>query len=356
MSETKKDKNRKKGASANPQASDWMMRFSRWRDAERTDEVTFADVTEILDGWAWTGELERGLESTEKNPDGYEHWQIFGQAPSKKRFSTIRKRFTDHGVNGPELQVRWGTVQEAIDYARKEGKWKDSEKEDTRISDPITQGVFDLRDQQGKKKDDDSVKKDDVSSIVLLSNALDAGKTPDDILRDPKLRLKASRSLGWVRATYDAMNDHFDPKYRVEDREVDITYVYGASGAGKTRYALGGDRKDIYLAGFVTDDKTGKADMTIWHHVFDLYRGEDTLVLDDFYSSVPYNYFLRLVDRYPFQLDARNRNRWAGWTKVIITSNASLDEQYAWLKDRAALMRRIHHIYRMDGDGGMTEE
>jgi hypothetical protein len=346
MSEENKEVE-KKGANANPQAFDWMLRFNRWKVADHS-EVKLAEVREIMGDWAWTGELERGLESTETNENGYEHWQVFIQAPSKIRFSTIHKRLKAHGLDGSYIKKREGTVQGCIDYVRKSGSWADKEKARTRLDGPFTFGKLDLRDQQGKKKTDTDKKE---SNLKVLSDCLDNGMTPDEILKDPYLRMKSSRALGWMKASYNAIHSHFDPKWKLEDREVDVTYIYGDAGAGKTSWALSGDREDIYVADFITDDATGRADPNAWRHVFDEYLGQSVLVLDDFYSSIPFNYLLHLLDRYPLQLEARNFNRWAGWTKVIITSNIPLAEQYPWISNengrRASLNRRIHHVLKM---------
>jgi len=106
--------------------------------------------------------------------------------------------------------------------------------------------------------------------------------------------------------------------------------IYGPPGTGKSRladyYGRGGYRHDL-----------GK-----W---FDGYRGERTLILDDFGgSSIPFRTFKRIVDRYAVRVEVKGTSCELATTKTIITSNY-LPEEW-WSKEVtgshvSAICRRI---------------
>ena len=75
---------------------------------------------------------------------------------------------------------------------------------------------------------------------------------------------------------------------------------------------------------------------------FDGYNGEPVLLLDDFRSSIVFNDLLRILDRYPLRVNIKGSHSWACWTKVIISANIALSEQYPNLSERKdPLLRRF---------------
>lgn len=87
-------------------------------------------------------------------------------------------------------------------------------------------------------------------------------------------------------------------------------WVFGKTGVGKSVWALeqGGD--NFYAYPYDND----------W---WDNYRGEDTVIIDEFRGQIPYNVILRMVDRNPF-FNVRRRCRAPMpfiSKKVIITSS-----------------------------------
>ena len=51
-------------------------------------------------------------------------------------------------------------------------------------------------------------------------------------------------------------------------------------------------------------------------------------MLEEFHSQIPISAMLNYLDIYPLTLPARYTDRTACYTKVYITSNISLEEQY----------------------------
>lgn len=80
-------------------------------------------------------------------------------------------------------------------------------------------------------------------------------------------------------------------QYGKENRDLTVYYLYGASGAGKTR--------SIYQAHPAGDicritDYGGKNGVR-----FDAYHGQPVLVLEEFYSQIPIETMLNLLVIYP---------------------------------------------------------
>jgi len=116
-----------------------------------------------------------------------------------------------------------------------------------------------------------------------------------------------------------------------KDRDVRVLYIHGPSGCGKTR-AIHQAYPDAYW----------KPEGQWW----DGYEGQAVVVLDDYYSDIPYALLLRVLDRYPLRLPVKGGFVPAEYSTVIFTSNATLDEQYPNMMStrREALYRRIHCV------------
>ena len=141
-------------------------------------------------------------------------------------------------------------------------------------------------------------------------------------------------------------------KFRNENRDVFISYLYGASGTGKTRSIFENHAaKDVCR---ITNYRQGKGIS------FDGYNGQDVLVFEEFHSQIPIEEMLNYLDIYPLSLPARYTDRTACYTKIYITSNLSLWEQYREVQEYRpetwkAFLRRIHRVMEYHADGTLTE-
>ena len=111
---------------------------------------------------------------------------------------------------------------------------------------------------------------------------------------------------------------YLSERYRSENRELTVTYLFGASGTGKT--------SGIYKKHPASEicritDYNGKNGVR-----FDSYHGQDILVFEEFNSQIPIETMLNYLDIYPLTLPARYSDRTACYTKVYITSNLPLNE------------------------------
>lgn len=135
-----------------------------------------------------------------------------------------------------------------------------------------------------------------------------------------------------------------DAKFRDSWRDLQVTYMFGRTGAGKTRSVMEQYHYQCYR---VTDYK----------HPFDSYDGQDVIIFEEFRSGLKHGDMLSYLDGYPIQLPCRYFNRWACYTKVYILSNLPPTEQYTGVdaESRNAFFRRIHKVIEFH-DAGFTQE
>lgn len=99
-----------------------------------------------------------------------------------------------------------------------------------------------------------------------------------------------------------------------------VSYLYGASGAGKTRSIYEThDPRSIYR---VTNYRAARGVS------FDGYHGQEVLVFEEFSSQIPIEDMLNYLDIYPLALPARYNDKTACYTMVYITSNLPVEKQY----------------------------
>lgn len=107
-----------------------------------------------------------------------------------------------------------------------------------------------------------------------------------------------------------------------EFRDVQVTYIWGETGTGKTRSILesADHPSDVYK---VVDYK----------HPFDNYRGQSIILFDEFRSSIRLEHMLNYIDGYIVELPCRYHNKVAMWDKVYIVSNIPMEEQFPSFQD-----------------------
>lgn len=258
------------------------------------------------------------------------HTHIFLYSHSPIRFSTIKNRFpTAH------IEKAFGSVKDNREYIRKEGKWADSKKAETTVEGSFYE--FGMIPSEGEEKAP--------KMFRLLQNVKDGLTTTEIIDDSPSFAFK-SRDIDILREAYLA------EQYRTQNRDITVTYLFGASGTGKT--------SSIYKKHPASEicritDYNGRNGVR-----FDSYHGQDVLVFEEFHSQISIEEMLNYLDIYPLFLPARYSDRTACYTKVYITSNLPLNEQYTEVRHHQpetwnAFIRRIHHIFAYMPDGTVEE-
>jgi len=257
---------------------------------------------------------------------GTHHTHVFVFARSPIRFNTLKGRFPV-----AHIEKAYGSAKENRDYILKSGKWENDRKAETSVD-----GSFFEYGKLPEEKDETS------PQMSGLIQSIRDGKGTAEIIDDTPNFAFRVRDIDVLRQTL------LSEKYTTENRNLYVSYIFGASGAGKTRGIYQAhDPRDIYR---VTNYRIGKGIS------FDGYHGQDVLVFEEFNSQIPIEDMLNYLDIYPLFLPARYSDRVACFTKAYITSNLPLNGQY---KDAQryrsetwqAFLRRIHRVveYRYDG-------
>lgn len=252
--------------------------------------------------------------------EGTYHTHIYIQGLNGIRFSTVKNRF-----DGGHFEMAKGTAQQNRDYVCKQGKWLNDHKHETCVDGTFEEFGEVPMERQGKRNDLDDLYamiKDGMSDYEILE------QEPSYMLHMDKIE-KARQTI---------VQEH----YKNEWRNVDVTYICGDTGSGKTRSVM---------------EKYGYSNVyrvTDYLHPFDSYKGQDVVIFEEFRSGFRIGDILNYLDGYPLELPCRYNNKYACYTKVYIISNVSLSQQYTNLQveeysSYLAFLRRINRILHFAG-------
>ncbi|MDO4269801.1 MAG: replication protein [Eubacteriales bacterium] len=243
------------------------------------------------------------------------HTHVYAAFSSAVRFSTLKARFPE-----AHLEATRGTSAQNRDYIRKSGKWENDVKHGTRIPGTFEEWGEIPEEQPGRRTD-----------LADLYEMIKSGATDVELLESfPKSMLYLDK-IERVRQALKA------ERYSTEFRPLEVTYIWGPTGSGKTRGVMEQYGYDRVCR--VTD----------YDHPFERYAGEDVLLFDEFRSQLRISDMLNYLDGYPLMLPCRYANRQACYTKVFLISNVPLDKQYKNVQydepvTWEAFRRRIHYI------------
>jgi len=229
------------------------------------------------------------------------------------RFSAL-KTFLGSRVNFRRMD---GTPQDSVNYCSKE--------------DPQPFVIGSLP-QQGKRND-----------LLSAVEKVKQGATLRDLAKDADNSsavavVKFSKGLTVLRSA-------LAPK---RDSPPNVFWLYGSTGTGKTRTAIS------VAKSFVSEDQIWMSSGTLrW---FDGYDAQSVAVFDDFRNKdVNFNFLLRLLDRYPMQVEFKGG--FANWnpTTIFITAPKCPDRMFAVRKEHCPedvrqLERRLTAQYDFDDD------
>lgn len=250
--------------------------------------------------------------------DGTYHTHIYFVLKNATRFDTVKTRFPSAHI---EACSRYSTSMDNRNYIRKEGKWEHDKKKETNLIDTFEEFGDCPNEQQGKRTDYDrayELIRDGVSNAEIYAEM-------------PHMITKGQY--------FDKVRDEIRfEEYKDKWRDVEVTFIYGATGTGKTRGVF---------------EKHGYSNVyrvTDYVHPFDDYRGEPVIVFEEFRSSLKIGDMLNYTDGYPLRLPSRYSNKQACFETVYIISNEPLYTQYASIQIEhpetwAALCRRIDKVF-----------
>lgn len=297
------------------QSRKWLLTFNNPEKYGFSHDNIRAALSTIKDLTYWCMCDEVGKEGTY-----HTHLFIFRQ--NAMRFQMIKNKF-------PAAHIDYcrGTTQENRDYIRKEGKHAGTDKEETNLKDTFEEFGECPIESQGKSKD-----------LVQLYSMIKSGLSDYEIIEcDSSFMLQLDK-IDMCRQVI--RSEEFKNKFR----DMNVEYWFGKTEVGKTRTIMEKyGYENVYR---VTDYK----------HPFDTYKGQDVLVFEEFHSNIKIQDMLNYLDGYPLDLPCRYNNKVACYTKVYITSNTSLKDQYTSIQKGyeetwKAFLRRINTVRTFGSSG-----
>lgn len=243
------------------------------------------------------------------------HIHMFVYYQNPKSWDTMKKL-----IPKADWECCRGTCRQNRDYCFKLGKWIETEKGTTTVDGTQTE--------YGELPEERPCPKPE---LALLYELIKDGKSNVEILEEyPEYMLDITHI---DRCRLILRQEEFKNSWR----NLEVTYIYGVTGAGKSRYVM---EKYGYSNVFRVTDYT---------HPFDTYNGEDILMLEEYNSSFKLQDALNYLDSYPLKLPARYSDKVACYTKVYITTNIALEKQYPVIKEESpelwnAFIRRINKV------------
>lgn len=244
------------------------------------------------------------------------HIHIFFYFKNPRSGNSLKKIFpTAH------LDLCRGSCKQIRDYVFKENLSHDKkEKEDTRIEGKQYESATLPEEKQGNRSD-----------LELLYDLIKQGFSNVDIYNANPSFIKYTYLIDKTRIEY------LEDKYKKEWRDLEITFVTGITGKGKTR---------TVMEAFGYENVHRVID---YKHPFDDYKQQDVIIFEEFRNSLPIEQMLNFLDGYPVTLPSRYCNKVTCYHKVFIITNWTLEEEYKNIQEQypetwRTFLRRIHKI------------
>ena len=254
----------------------------------------------------------------EVGEQGTPHTHVYMVSRNSIMFDSLHVKFY-----GAHVEQANGSNKENRDYVRKEGKWLDDAKHETNLADTF--------EEWGELPPDRTRRESQAEQIMQMVRD---GKSNAEILAEIPTAFSKLHYIDQARQTL------LQEQYKEKWRQLDVTYLWGDTGAGKTRSVM-----DTY--GF-----PNVYQVTNYEHPFDSYQGQNIVIFEEFRSSLKIDDMLKYLDGYPIMLPCRYGDKVACYTKVFIISNYSLNQQYPNVQvdnpeTWAAFRRRIKNVQHM---------
>lgn len=274
----------------------------------------YDEIIKKLENWKaleyWCIGYEIGVEKN--NP----HYHIFIIGKNQIEWTTIHNKF-----KGMNRRMCNGSNLENKEYCFKIGKWLGTEKE-KKHDHSLDKESGELPEEKGQGYRTD---------LKTLYDLIKNDWSTFEILEEYPQYIDQLDKIEKVRQTIR------EEKYKDTWRKLSVTYIFGNTGAGKTRSVM--DEYGYSNVYRVTD----------YEHPFDSYKGQDVIIFEEFRSNLRIDDMLKYLDGYPVEFPARYVNKVACFTKVYIITNIDIREQYPNVQEQQpvtwqAFLRRIHKV------------
>lgn len=230
----------------------------------------------------------------EKGEQGTFHHQgylVLKANPANKNGRSL-KWLKDNIDSSCHWEPRMGTHTQAVAYCNKE---------DTRQKGPWTFGEW--SDTQGEKKGGAV----NASKILGVKRAIDEGADEHELYENHfGEMLRYGKAFERYRLAKKNLRRHWMTKSLV---------LYGAPGTGKSMRAE--KVASFHFGEDVYNLEIGKGDRIFW----DGYIGQKCVIINEFYGQLPISYLLKLLDRYPMQVETKGGSAQFCAEMIIFTSN-----------------------------------
>jgi len=246
----------------------------------------------------------------EVGEEGTPHIQGYFSLKKKMRTLSLQKTFNQ--LLGTNLHLEWakGSAQQNRVYCSKSGGtdfWECGEMK------------------QGKRND-----LEEVSDKILRKRPLN-----EIAVEHPVSYIRYNKGFIALAAVIEQPPEH---------RTMDVTLYFGDSNTGKTKMA---EHYAFLFGEYHLVQRPDKNRPLYW----DNYRGQKTIIIDEFKGWITPTTLNRYLDSYKCELDCRGVTKWAYFEHVIITSNYEPDQW--WSSDvvwhRESLFRRLNNIFEFRG-------
>ena len=271
---------------------------------------------------------EKGA-GTEDNPNGTVHYQGYIEFTAPKKFSTMKSILSNDKIgSNAHIEPRRFSRTTCINYVKKIGPYQD--KAFTHIGQIYEYGNNPT---QGKRTD----LNEHLKELFEMQNN---GATIKELFYSHPLTYARFKPF-IEQLSYECKTS----EYKEKRREIEVVYIYGKAGCGKTKYVMDkyGDKNVYRFTDYKCDD----------YLLFDGYNNQDVIVFEEFRSGIQIEKLLNYIDLYNVELPARYHNRIACYSKVYFLTNIPIQKQYSGiLKEHfetwCAFLRRINKIYNFD--------
>lgn len=260
------------------------------------------DEDEVLVPQSWEEKYKYLVYQLEEGEAGTRHLQGYIAFNNPLDFDTFRKYFPGERAH---IEVAKGTAKQNRKYCTKE---------EGRLDGPWEFGVMP---EQGKRND-----------ILAMKADLDSGASLREISDDyTGLFLRYHKGIMLYKSLHHAPSSEAKT----------IKCLWGPTGVGKTKHCW-----DNY-PGAYWKARDPCRDIQYW----DGYDGEETIVIDEFYGWLPWDFLLRLTDRYPLRLGVRGSSVQCSARTIVFTSNKHPKD---WYRNSGYLWDESNPLKRRFGD------
>lgn len=243
-----------------------------------------------------------GTELGKKNDkhEQYKHYQVYIQLFKQHRFKSIKDIFNDNTIH---IEEQKGTNTHARNYC-----WKGDNNEKG-TDEPAEGCIYEeyglFCEGQGSRP-----------GMLRIKKLLDDGWEHKDIVKNDNDFITYSKHLTffkWYKHTLD------EEIFNKERNPIEVNVIYGSEATGKTTSIR---KKEGYSNCYKLTNPN--KDNKHWNG----YNGQKVLIIDDFYSWLPLNDMLHILDNKPYRVRKLMDYEYAQWEKVYITSNISPFDWY----------------------------